>query len=102
MAEPKIEHYGSWVSPIKSSDLSSGTLRLGQTQYDNGNLYWIEGRPTDGGKQTLVRRDEKGIIEDVSPRGFNVRTLVNEYGGAPYLVRNGKIFCSNYSDQVIY
>lgn len=102
MAEPKIEHYGSWVSPIKSTDLSSGTLRLGQTQYDNGNLYWIEGRPTDGGKQTLVRRDEKGIIEDVSPRGFNVRTLVNEYGGAPYLVRNGKIFCSNYSDQVIY
>jgi dipeptidyl aminopeptidase/acylaminoacyl peptidase len=102
MAAPKVAHYGSWESPIKSAELSAGTLRLGQTQYDNDDLYWIEGRPTDGGKQILVRRDKHGTITDVSPRGFNVRTLVNEYGGAPYLVRNGKIFCSNYSDQVVY
>jgi hypothetical protein len=102
MAAPKVAHYGSWESPIKSAELSAGTLRLGQTQFDNDDLYWIEGRPTDGGKQTLVRRDKHGVITDVSPRGFNVRTLVNEYGGAPYLVRNGKIFCSNYSDQVVY
>jgi dipeptidyl aminopeptidase/acylaminoacyl peptidase len=102
MAAPKVAHYGSWESPIKSAELSSGTLRLGQTQYDNDDLYWIEGRPTEGGKQILVRREKNGTITDVSPRGFNVRTLVNEYGGAPYLVRNGKVFCSNYSDQVVY
>jgi len=102
MAAPKVAHYGSWESPIKSAELSSGTLRLGQTQYDNDDLYWIEGRPTEGGKQILVRREKNGTITDVSPRGFNVRTLVNEYGGAPYLVRNGRVFCSNYSDQVVY
>jgi dipeptidyl aminopeptidase/acylaminoacyl peptidase len=102
MAAPKVAHYGSWESPIKSAELSSGTLRVGQTQYDNDDLYWIEGRPTEGGKQILVRREKNGTITDVSPRGFNVRTLVNEYGGAPYLVRNGKVFCSNYSDQVVY
>ncbi len=102
MTERTVAPYGSWKSPVDSATIASGTLRLSQPQFDGEDLYWIEGRPTDGGKQALVRRDKNGLVTDVSPKGFNVRSTVNEYGGAPYLVRDKKIFCSNYSDQVVY
>ena len=34
--------------------------------------------------------------------GFNARTRVHEYGGAPYCVHQGTIFFSNFSDQRVY
>ena len=102
MPEKTAASYGSWKSPIASAAIASGTLRISEPQFDGEDLYWIEGRPTDGGKQALVRKDKDGNVADVSPKGFNVRTLVNEYGGGPYVVRDKKIFCSNYSDQVVY
>jgi len=100
--EVKIAPYGAWASPITSTAIVAGSLRLSETQYDGEDLYWLEGRPSEGGRQVLVKRDKDGKISDVSPRGFNVRSLVNEYGGAPYLVRERKVFCCNFSDQVVY
>lgn len=102
MGERKVAPYGSWNSPFKAADIASGTLRISEPTFDGEDLYWLEGRPTDGGKQALVRKSKNGELADVSPKGFNVRNSVNEYGGAPYLARSGKIFCSNFSDQVVY
>jgi dipeptidyl aminopeptidase/acylaminoacyl peptidase len=100
--EVKVAPYGAWTSPITSTAIVAGALRLSETQYEGDDLYWLEGRPSEGGRQVLVKCDANGQISDVSPRGFNVRSLVNEYGGAPYLVREKKVFCCNYSDQVVY
>jgi len=39
---------------------------------------------------------------DVVPAGFNVRTLVHEYGGGAYTLHEGTVFCSRFDDQRLY
>ncbi len=39
---------------------------------------------------------------DVVPTGFNVRTMVHEYGGGAYCVHGDTVFCSNFEDQRLF
>ncbi len=94
--------YGSWKSPIGAEAIATSSLRLGQLCYDGGDLYFLEGRPQEGGRQALVVRRADGKMEDALPANFNVRTLVHEYGGAPFTVDNGDIFFVNYKDQRLW
>ncbi len=94
--------YGSWKSPIGADAIASSSLRLGQLCYDGDNLYFLEGRPQEGGRQALVVRRIDGQMEDALPSTFNVRTLVHEYGGGAFTVDNGDVFFVNYKDQRVW
>lgn len=99
--------FGSWVSPITSSLLTSSSLRLGTARAESGYVVWNEGRPQEGGRQVLVRADvASGETVDITPPGahWNVRTTVHEYGGGEYLLAPGceRVFFSNYNDQRVY
>lgn len=98
----KTAPYGSWKSPIKADDIASASIRLGQPFFDGENLYWLEGRPTEGGRSVIVRSTGGGSPEDVLPAPFNARTLVHEYGGGQYLVDRDRIYFVNYDDQRLY
>lgn len=99
--------YGAWLSPISAADVAAGSLKLSQPLYgaDGKTLYWLEGRPQEGGRQVLVRRGADGLV-DVNPAPFSVRTLVHEYGGGSYTVGFDKgkdrIFAVGMADQQIY
>jgi dipeptidyl aminopeptidase/acylaminoacyl peptidase len=82
--------------------LAEQTVRLGALQRDGDELYWLEGRPVDGGRQVLVRRDAAGTVADVTGAPHNVRTRVHEYGGAAYTVHRGTVWFSNFADGRIY
>ena len=50
--------YGSWKSPltaefITEAGVNLGSLSLGPT---SGDLFWIERRPQEGGRQVFCRR----------------------------------------------
>lgn len=97
--------YGSWVSPITSDLIVSSGIRLGGIRLDGLDIYWSELRPTEGGRQLLVRygpEDRLGTVSDITPAPFNVRTRVHEYGGGAYLVHRGTTYFSNYADQRLY
>ena len=98
--------YGSWPSPLTAARVTAGALRLDQIQLDGDDVYWLEGRASEGGRNVIVSASANTLrrIEpvDVTPPGFNVRTRVHEYGGAAYTVHNGAIYFSNYSDQRVY
>ncbi|MCS6888492.1 MAG: S9 family peptidase [Chloroflexus sp.] len=98
----QIAPYGSWRSPITAAMLVAKQVSLGWPQIDGADLYWIEGRPQEGGRNVLVRRAADGTIVDVTPSGMNVRTLVHEYGGLNYVVDQGEIFFVEFSDQALY
>ncbi|HEY7189491.1 MAG TPA: prolyl oligopeptidase family serine peptidase [Vicinamibacterales bacterium] len=97
-----IKPYGTWPSPLSAQIVATQGLRLGSVALDGDDIYWVEGRASEAGRNVLVRRTADGRISDVTPPGFNVRTRVHEYGGGAYVVANGEIFFSNFSDQRIY
>ena len=102
MPESRTAPYGSWKSPITSDLIVSGSVGLSQPLIDSRDIYWIEMRPTDGGRSVIVKRDAQGTIADVIQPAFNARTCVHEYGGGDYAVQDGTVYFSNFSDQRLY
>ena len=88
---------GTWESPITSEMLVGGAVRLGEIVVDGDDVWWAETRPDEGGRTVLVRNGT-----DQTDQNINVRTLVHEYGGSAWRVRNGILVYSQYSDQRLY
>lgn len=82
--------------------MAAGGLRLGGVQLDGDDIYWLEGRPEEGGRYALVRWRPDGSLADVTPPEINVRTRVHEYGGGAYVVGDGVVYCANFADQRVY
>ena len=83
---PLTAPYGSWKSPITSDLIVSETIGLGQIALDGDDIYWIEPRPSEAGRNVLVRMDPQGETADVTPPPYSVRTRVHEYGGGAFAV----------------
>ena len=94
--------YGSWKSPITSDLIVSAVVGLGQAVPDGDDIYWVEQRPTEGGRNVVVQRTPDGRTIERTPPPFNARTRVHEYGGAAFSVHNGTLYFSNFSDQQLY
>ncbi len=94
--------YGSWKSPVTPGLITAGSVRLSDLQVDGDDLYWLEGRASEGGRYVIVRRTADGSTADAIPEGFNARNAVHEYGGGAYAVHNGTIYFSNWDDQRLY
>jgi dipeptidyl aminopeptidase/acylaminoacyl peptidase len=79
-----------------------GTRNLSSLAVDDGQLYWLESRPEEGGRTTIMRWRAGGQPEEILPAPWNARTRVQEYGGGALLVAAGTIWFSNYADQRLY
>ena len=99
---PTTAPYGSWQSPITTDLIVSGSIGLGQLALDGEDIYWVEMRPSEGGRMVVVKRTPDGGIVDITPEPFSVRTRVHEYGGGAFLVHQGAVYFSNYADQRMY
>ncbi len=99
---PTVAPYGSWKSPITTDLIVSGAVGLGQIALDGDDIYWVEMRPSEGGRMVVVRRSPEGTTVDITPEPFSVRTRVHEYGGGAFLVADGVVFFSNFADQRMY
>ncbi|NEP04699.1 MAG: S9 family peptidase, partial [Okeania sp. SIO4D6] len=98
----EIAPYGSWKSPITADLIVAGTIGLSSIAIDGEDVYWIEGRPSEGGRNVIVCHTPDGQTTDITPPPFNVRTRVHEYGGGAFLVTDGRIYFSNFADQRLY
>jgi dipeptidyl aminopeptidase/acylaminoacyl peptidase len=98
----KTAPYGEWDSPITSAELVESRLRFADCIASGEEVYWAEGRPTQGGRVGLVRANADGSLTDLLPEGYAARTTVHEYGGHPYAVADGVVYFSNFADQRIY
>ena len=93
---------GTWPSPITARLAAAQGLRLSAPAVSGGAVYWIEGRPREGGRNVLVRRAADGSVRELTPPIFNVRTRVHEYGGGAYLAYGDTVIFSNFADQRLY
>jgi len=98
--------YGSWSSPLTAKQVidtanSPQDLCLDQGGIDQGRLYWLELRPKENSRLTLMTHLD-GAITELTPAPFNVRSRVHEYGGGAHLIHTGQVFFCNAQDQRIY
>src|SRR5260370_14317311 len=94
--------YGSWKSPSTSDLIVRESIGTGQVKMDGDDIYWIEMRPSEGGRQVIVRCTSEGVNVDVIPPEFNARTRVHEYGGGDYVVHKRDVYFSNFAGQQLY
>lgn len=94
--------FGTWDSPLKANLIAQSALRLREPKFIDGNLYWIEGRPKEEGREVLLKRSHNGEIKELTSAPFSVKSRVHEYGGGGYLVTSqGILFCEG-SDNRLY
>lgn len=98
----QVAAYGTWKSPITSDLIISDMVGLGGVATVGKEIYWLEMRPGEGGRNVIVHRSPQGQITDVTPAPFNVRTRVHEYGGGAFTVQAQTIYFSNFADQHLY
>ncbi|OUS15699.1 peptidase [Gammaproteobacteria bacterium 50_400_T64] len=94
--------YGSWQSPISARQVASAAPSIDNLCIDGDDLYWLEARPEERGRNAIVRHDATGQKTDVLPAPFSARSRVHEYGGAPYIVIAGVLYFCEQNDQRIY
>jgi dipeptidyl aminopeptidase/acylaminoacyl peptidase len=96
-----VAPYGTWASPVSAESLAKGAIGVSSPRAIDGRLYWLENRPEQRGRLVAVTGDSDGFRE-LTPEGFNVRTRVHEYGGAPYTVVGETLYFANFADQRLY
>ncbi len=94
--------YGAWPSVISAASVVEGSRGLSSLSFDNGSLYWLESRPQEGGRTTIMRMKKGGEPEEILPAPWYARTRVQEYGGGAVLVADGVVWFSNFEDQRLY
>ena len=102
MTDKRELPYGAWPSPISIEAAVSSFLNLAEVRLDGGDVYWTEGRPQEGGRQVIVRWNERDGQSDVTPAPFNARTMAHEYGGGWYAVDSGTVWFVNLADGRIH
>ncbi len=94
--------YGAWRSSVSATRVATASGALGGLVSDGDAIYWVEGRPAEGGRVVLMRwRAASGAVE-LTPPPWNVRTRVQEYGGGSFAVAGEIVVCSHLPDQRLY
>ncbi|MGX8909139.1 prolyl oligopeptidase family serine peptidase [Streptomyces netropsis] len=76
--------YGAWPSPIDAALAASHDGKPEYVGTVGDEVWWVEPRPAEKGRQTLVRRLPDGSEVSPLPAPWNVRSRFLEYGGQPW------------------
>ncbi len=102
MTQRPVLPYGGWPSSVTAASLTEGAVQVTEPRSLGPDLFWLEGRPDEGGRVGLVRRDAAGRRTDLTPAPFNVRSRVHEYGGGASTVGAGVALVVGFADSRMY
>jgi len=102
-----VSGYGTWKSPISSQVTTASGVTLQQLSTDSDAnfsdlVYWNEVHSDEGGRYVVCSSDAQGNVTQWTPKDFNARTTVHEYGGGDFMVHRGVVYFSNFKDQGLY
>jgi dipeptidyl aminopeptidase/acylaminoacyl peptidase len=101
MSTMKRAPYGTWPSPISVEVATAGIKGFAALASDGRALFWLESRPDERGRTTLMRAGATGEHE-LTPAPFNVRSRVHEYGGGALLIADGYAYVVENVEQNIH
>lgn len=96
-----VHPYGAWPSPLSAADVYSSSTARGATMTAAGTRFWLEVRPDNAGRSTLVR-DRGAGPEDLTPADHDVRTRFHEYGGGAYGVTEDLAVYVDFATQRVW
>ena len=102
MTDKNLENFTPWESLITEDAVVSESLHISDIHIDGDDVYWIEKREDEEGRNVIIKKDENGNVTDVIPNKFNAKTSVHEYGGGAFAVSNEIVVFSNYPDNRLY
>ena len=97
-----VAPYGSWRSPLLSSQVFSYSDDIGELQSIGNAIYFSQANGNEGGKININRLESDGRVMQVVPAEFNVGSKVHEYGGAAFLAIGQSVFATKRADQLFY
>lgn len=102
MYDKKIAPCGAWPSALSSDLLASKSLGLSEPKLFGDRLYWLERRPDEGGRSTILYKEKNKPAREIVPLTYDVGSRVHEYGGGAYCVAGQGVFFVNQKDNNIY
>ena len=97
-----VRPYGLWPSPIDTEQVARQTAAYDAVHASGKAVYWLETRPSEGGRAVVVRWTESGGVVDAVPAWFDVGSRVHEYGGGAYFPVGTALFACSQADQRLY
>lgn len=105
--------YGSWPSPITTDHIVGQSRAIREPRWHQGRLYWLETRPEEKGRCTLLFQVENhaqmSATQEALPSPWSIQSKAHEYGGAGYCLanlptesENTTLFFCEKADQRIY
>ncbi len=65
MTLKKVAPYGAWESHITTELIVSESISLGDVLLSDGNVFWQEMRPLEGGRYTIMHQSEDGAKHEI-------------------------------------
>ena len=101
-----IRAYGSWPSSISAAHVAAAGRKFTDLTVDTAGpsgptLLWVEARPEEGGRSTIVA-DDDGAPVSLIDAPLSVASRVYEYGGGAIAAHGGFVWFVNASDQAIW
>lgn len=93
---------GFWQSELTEEQAISASIDYSQLRCsDEGDLYWVEQRPDQQGRN-LICRYSGGVVTELTADGFSVQSKVHEYGGRGWCLIGERLAFVNAIDQQLY
>ncbi|MFY8148964.1 MAG: prolyl oligopeptidase family serine peptidase [Prochlorococcaceae cyanobacterium] len=74
--------------PLPAERVVGRTPVLKEPLLEGGRRFWLEQRPGEGGRTTLLLQPADGsALLELTPGGWNLRSRVHDYGGGVYSVQ---------------
>jgi dipeptidyl aminopeptidase/acylaminoacyl peptidase len=102
MNNKPIAPFGGWPSPISATAVAAGSTPLSFPSISGTDIYWLEGRASEGGRVAIMKLNASGERREINPAPWNARSRVHEYGGRAYAVAGDTIYFSHFADHRIY
>lgn len=94
---------GFWPAHFDIKAVFSQPAAYQYPQIRKNYLYWLESRANESGRRVLMRMDLRDRSQHcITPKGFDIRTRVHEYGGRCHVIDDDAVWFSNNTDGRIY
>ncbi len=98
----KVVPYGLWENDIAiESWIEQETPPIYPFRH-HGTLYWLAVQANERGRIALMQENSGGQPICMTPKDFNIRTAVHEYGGRCFCIVGDDIIFNHYADGHLY